>query len=141
MRDRIQDNLAILEKIPFFSHYSDEVKQHIAEKMMELPFEKDEVILHEGSEGRRLYIIEKGTVGVFKGDKQIATLEAGMFFGEISLITSEARTASVKALDDVTTLVLHKDDFQELLKMGFFQDQGVKDELFRRIKENYDKGY
>lgn len=141
MENRIEANLALIKKIPFFTHYTDEIQQAIAEKMMELPFEEGETILNEGTEGRRLYVIEAGKVGVYKNGAEIITLGVGDFFGEISLITSEKRTASVVALENTQTVVLKKEDFQELLKLGFFRDQEVKEELFRRIRENYAKGW
>ncbi len=130
----------IIKNIPFFAPYGDDVLRKIAEKMMQVPFQKGEMILQVGGEARRLYVIKKGQVRVFKDNVDIATLGEGKFFGEIGLITSEKRTANVEALEDVETIVLNKDDFDQLVKQGLFRDEASREELFRRIRENYEKG-
>lgn len=140
MEDRLQENLAILKNIPFFTPYTDDILEKIAEKMMQVPFQKGELILQAGSEARRLYVIKKGKVRVFKDDQEIAVLDEGKFFGEIGLITSEKRTASVEAVEDTETIVLNKDDFDMLVKEGLFRDEAAREELFRRIRENFEKG-
>ena len=136
MEDRIQENVQILKNIPFFTDYDQEILEKIADKMMMLPFGTGEMILSEGTEGRRLYIIKKGKVRVFTDNEEIAMLGAGEFFGETSLITDERRTASVEAIEDTDTVVLNKEDFETLIKEGLFKDEATKEELFRRIQEN-----
>jgi CRP/FNR family transcriptional regulator, cyclic AMP receptor protein len=141
MEQHLQANLKIVKAIPFFASYSEEIQQKIADKMIETPFQKDEVIIHEGTAGRRLYIIKKGSVRVSKEGKEIAVLKEGAFFGEISLITSEYRTATVQALEDVDLIILTKEDFQALTEQGLFKDVATREELFRRIRENYERGF
>jgi CRP-like cAMP-binding protein len=140
MEQHLQANLKIVKSIPFFASYSEEIQQTIADKMLETPYQKGEIIIHEGTAGRRLYVIKKGSVRVSKKGKEIAVLSEGAFFGEISLITAEYRTATVEALEDVELVVLTIESFQELVQHGFFKDVPAREELFRRIRENYDRG-
>lgn len=68
--------------------------------MLEIPYQKGEIIIHEGTARRRLYVIKKGSVRVSKKGKEVVVLKEGDFFGEISLITAEYRTATVEARKD-----------------------------------------
>ena len=52
----------------------------------------------------------------------IKTLEARQFFGEGALLTGEPRTADVFAMVETKLLVLHRNDFQRLLPLGFMEE-------------------
>ena len=45
--------------------------------------------------------------------QEVAVIETGGFFGEMSMLTGERRTASVRALDDVEVLEIAAKDFRE----------------------------
>src|SRR5438067_12180253 len=68
-----------------------------------------------------MFVILRGSVAVTLRDEhdrteQVATLGPGDFFGEMSLMTGERRSASVTALDDVECAELHKDDVADILR-------------------------
>jgi CRP-like cAMP-binding protein len=74
------------------------------------------VIVKQGSPGIGLYIVYKGHAKVTRhtdegSDVELDMLQAGSFFGEISLLDGSERSATVTALDDVTCLALRKYDF------------------------------
>jgi CRP-like cAMP-binding protein len=75
------------------------------------PMKKDEILITQGRTGEIFYVLASGKVGVFlKGslvDKKIATLEPPAYFGEMSLVSNEPRTASVicEEAGDVYTLL------------------------------------
>ncbi|MFO8058104.1 MAG: cyclic nucleotide-binding domain-containing protein [bacterium] len=81
---------------------------------------KGETIIEEGELGRALYIIEQGKVKVIKGEagftEELATLDRGELFGEMSLIEDELTSASVVALTGVTLLVIDRQDFEKLVE-------------------------
>jgi CRP-like cAMP-binding protein len=86
-------------------------------------FRKGDVIVREGERGDVFYLIESGSVDVFKkdkGDKAIATLESGQFFGEKALLTEDVRQATCVATSDVKCLFLMRQDFN--LMLGDLQD-------------------
>ena len=86
-------------------------------------FRKGDVIVREGECGDIFYLIESGSVDVFKketGDKPIATLESGHFFGERALLTEDVRQATCMATTDVKCLFLMRQDFN--LMLGDLQD-------------------
>jgi CRP-like cAMP-binding protein len=80
---------------------------------------KGEAIINEGSLGEALYIIEKGSVKVFKGEgdskEELAVLKKGELFGEMSLIEDALTSASVVADTDVALLVIKREEFDSLL--------------------------
>ncbi|KAL7515539.1 hypothetical protein ACHAXN_013422 [Cyclotella atomus] len=77
-------------------------------------FEKGTVIIRQGESGDAFYIIESGTVDVFKaenGDEAIAHLTSGHFFGEKALLSEDVRQATCIASSDVKCLTLMREDF------------------------------
>jgi len=75
-----------------------------------------ETVVTEGEPGDSFFTIIEGTVGVYKGDRQIATVESGEMIGELAVIDKQPRTATVKTLEDTTLLVIEADDFIGLLE-------------------------
>ena len=73
-------------------------------------FSPGEVILREGDSSKDMYIIQVGKVKIVKkmagNDIELATLEKGDFFGEMSLLESEPRTASIIAETPCNVLVI-----------------------------------
>jgi len=55
-------------------------------------------------------------IGVLGASKEVATLGDGQFFGEMSLMTGESRTATVVAKTDVECYIVDKDAFQEIVQ-------------------------
>lgn len=74
-----------------------------------------EVIVRQGEQGSCMYVLQKGEVEVLfrDGDKEVclAVLGEGDFFGEMGLFEQEVRSASVRALGDVSVLTVDKKTF------------------------------
>ncbi len=79
------------------------------------------VILHQDSLGQALYIIKEGAAVVRRhdpvtgADKELATLERGELFGEMSLIDDQLVSADVVAKGAVELLVIPRREFERLL--------------------------
>lgn len=77
---------------------------------IEQEFQAGEIIVREGDDSRELYILQSGSVEVTKKsngkDVKLTSLRKGEFFGEMSLLEGELRSATVKALSDTTVLVI-----------------------------------
>jgi CRP-like cAMP-binding protein len=71
-------------------------------------------LTHEGDFGHGFFAIDEGTAEVFRGEERIATLGPGDVFGEIALLTSGRRTASVVATSPMTLITLFKRDLWQL---------------------------
>jgi CRP-like cAMP-binding protein len=78
-----------------------------------------EIVIEEGEVGDTLYIIESGKVMVYidSGDTSLvlSTLSSGDFFGEMALLTSKPRSATVKALSDLFVLEIKGDDLTKAI--------------------------
>ncbi|MEP4378373.1 MAG: cyclic nucleotide-binding domain-containing protein [Alphaproteobacteria bacterium] len=89
------------------------------EQELEKVFQDGEVIVREGDLTREMYIIQSGQAVATKraGDHEIIlnTMEKGDFFGEMSLLESEPRSATVRAKGEVRVYVIHSGGF--LLKI------------------------
>jgi CRP-like cAMP-binding protein len=78
----------------------------------------------EGETSRGLYIILEGTVSVYKSDpdkdtlSRLAVLEAGAYFGELSLFDSSPRSATVTAETTCQCFVLDADQFHHFLQLS-----------------------
>lgn len=112
------DKLALLKKVEIFKGLTDEELSRIAGLAEEHEYPKDEMIFVEGDEGDALYIVVEGSVRVVKlGEREevIAIIRPLNCFGEMSLMDRERRSASVIADDKVKLLLIHKEDFENLL--------------------------
>ena len=78
-------------------------------------------IFRQGDPGDKFYIIQSGKVRVYRKDRggletQLSALGPGESFGEMALLTGEARSASVEALEETHLMALSKDQFERILK-------------------------
>ena len=83
-------------------------------------FPKNEYICHEGQPGNEMYIILKGSVGVFITSAigtltHVATIQSGNFFGEMAIFDNLPRSASCITLEDTIAIAVTKDNLQEFL--------------------------
>lgn len=105
------DKISILSGSPLFEMLSNQELEYVADLSRPRRFKKGETIFEEGELGDSLYVVASGEVEVLRRDasgsgRVIATLGAREFFGEMSLIDKEYRSATVKALTDCELLHL-----------------------------------
>jgi cAMP-dependent protein kinase regulator len=86
-----------IEHNPLFSSLDDEEMDKLFDAMDNASFEPGEIIIKQGDEGELFYIIDKGSVDVFKDDKLVTRISEGGSFGELALIYGTPRAATVKA--------------------------------------------
>ncbi len=81
---------------------------------------KGEVIIEEGELGSALYMVERGSVKVVKGEgkqaEELAVLGKGELFGEMSLIEDVLTSATVMANEDSVLLLITRDKFEKLIE-------------------------
>ena len=76
-------------------------------------------IVSQGEDPEFFYVIQTGRVRVFRetADRiqtNLTELHAGAYFGEVALVTGQARSASVEALEDATLIKVSKEEFDRL---------------------------
>ena len=111
--------LRALGKIHFFAPLSDAERKTLAEGLRFMPFAHGEMILRQGESGASLYVLRDGKVSIrIEVDgvtKEIAQLGAGDCFGEMSLLTGAARSATVIAQGDVECYVIDRHLFEGIM--------------------------
>src|SRR6185295_6928680 len=112
--------LEMLRGVDLFSVLSEQEMNEIAERLQYAPFARSDVVTKQGQAAHWLYIIAFGEAEVrYEGPtgaaQQIGTLRPGQFFGEMALLTGEARSATVIAKTDVECYRLDRAAFQGLL--------------------------
>ena len=130
-----------LREVALFSEMDEQEVAGIRAIMEEVKFKPGQVIIREGEMGDLFYVITEGRVEIFIRDadgSDIILHEAGPgdFFGELSMLTSEPRSARVRAMEHVTTLTLERDDFFEFLRTHTHAAIDVLVELGGRLREN-----
>jgi len=112
--------VSILKKVDFLAEMPREKLVHLAKNCDIEYFTEGETVCKAGAQGDTFYIIKTGAVDihVLIGDKDtvVRTLKDNEFFGEMSLLTGEPRTATVKISKNAELLVLTKEDFVDLIK-------------------------
>ena len=112
--------LQMLKSIDLLSTLSDEERVFIAERLQYAPFARGDIITKQDSIAHWLYIIAFGEAEVRyeqpgRAPRVIGSVRAGQFFGEMGLLTGEARNATVVARTDVECYRLDRASFQGLL--------------------------
>lgn len=130
-----------LQEVPLFSEMDEQEVAGIRAIMEEMKFKAGQIIIREGELGNLFYVITEGRVEITIRDAGGADLvlhEAGPgdFFGELSMLTNEPRSARIRALEDLTTLSLEREDFFEFLRTHTHAAIDVMVELGGRLREN-----
>jgi CRP-like cAMP-binding protein len=121
-RSRVRDlehRDAVLRCVDFLDVLPPEIHRELAERSEVRLYAPEETVVVEGDRSGELFIIDQGEVAVELVREarhiEVARLGAGKFFGEMGLMTGEARTASVRALTACTLLVVGHDAFHDVL--------------------------
>lgn len=112
---------AAISSVDLFALLSDEARGRVASGARERRFAPGETIVREGDRGSSMFVVEEGRLGVSAhgtvGQSQkLAVLEAGSAFGEVSLLTGDTRTATVRALTEATLLEIDKATLAPILR-------------------------
>ena len=106
-----------IEQAPLFKGASHELVREIALQLRPVVFTPGDYIIRTGQYGRHMYFISRGTVEIIAADGHTvtATLKEGEFVGEVALLFSQPRNASVRAVDYCNLYTLDKDTFDHVL--------------------------
>jgi small-conductance mechanosensitive channel/CRP-like cAMP-binding protein len=107
---------ARLGAIDLFATLPQESRVALSRTAQEHIFAAGEAIVRQGESGNSLYVVLGGRVRIVlePSGQEVAVTEAGGFFGEMSMLTGEPRTATVRAIGDVRLLEITADRFREV---------------------------
>ena len=130
----------MLRGIPLFQDLSDEDLILIEDLAVEKQVPKGTVVMVEGSIGDSLFTITSGRVKIFMGDEDgreiiLKILGPGDFFGEMSMIDRQPRSASVAALEPSTFKVLSHEAFEQCVERAPRIATMVMQALAKRLRD------
>ena len=109
-----------LARVELFRTLSDSERSALAEHLVYAPFVKGDTLTRQGAVAHWLYLVISGEADVWletaAGRTLVATLAAGSVFGEMGMMTGEARRATVTARSDIECYRLDKAGFEEVLR-------------------------
>lgn len=136
--------LEVLKKVPLFATMREGDIHAFAELVRERSYPKGSVIVFEDDPGDALYLVGSGQVKVVLIGEDgreviLSVLGEGSFFGEMSLIDDQPRSATVIAMTDAAVLVLRREDFQARLRSSPEVAIALMREMSRRLRRADEK--
>ncbi|MCP4659401.1 MAG: cyclic nucleotide-binding domain-containing protein [bacterium] len=103
-----------IDRVPLFSHFSTDELVAVIRGLQLHTYEAGEILFTEGQPGESLLVLASGAVRVYVrdaagGNRQVRRLGQGEFFGEISLLSGEPRTATITAAEECEVLELDRE--------------------------------
>jgi len=125
-----------LERVPLFAPLPHELLHEVAMHSERRLYAPGEVVIQQGDDGQELFVVERGRldvlIDVHDGMQHVATLGKDDFFGEMSLMTGEDRSATVRALGECALLVVSKESLQPVFEASPELAQEISDVLASR---------
>ncbi|MBI3468260.1 MAG: cyclic nucleotide-binding domain-containing protein, partial [Planctomycetes bacterium] len=135
----VVENAAIAEflrKIPLFSELTPGTLATVADQMSWEEHQPGQVIVRQGDEGDKFYLIRSGAVEVritgAAGERSVAVLRDGDFFGEKALVSGEPRNATIIAKELTEVYTLGKDEFRSIIDNSPTFKEEIRRVLFER---------
>jgi CRP/FNR family transcriptional regulator, cyclic AMP receptor protein len=115
----IRDEVAVLRRIPLFAHIDPMKLKLLAFTSERVAFEAGQTMFAQGAEGDAAYVIIDGQAEVLmetgSGPVQLAVIERSAIVGEVAILCDVPRTATLRAVTQLDTLRIAKEQFLDLL--------------------------
>jgi len=119
-----ESRVALLRSLELFAPLTDDETHALAAQLIGTPFGPGDIATRQGEPSDSLYILARGQVGIFRdaapgstpARQRLAALAAPAYFGEMGLLTGQARTATVTAEADVLCYRLDKAAFESIIQ-------------------------
>lgn len=137
-------NTNLISQINIFKGLGNTQLKLLVSLLKEKSVPKDGIVLNQEDPGDALFIIKEGKVKVVLFGEEgkefiLSTLKGGDFFGEMSLLDGEPRSASVVAIKETTLLILERDDFLDFVRNSPDIALNILAELSRRLRRTDEK--
>jgi small-conductance mechanosensitive channel/CRP-like cAMP-binding protein len=106
----------LLASVDLFASLAPDLRHEIAVASPTIVYGSGETIVRQGEEGQSMFVVMSGSVSVVlepSGD-EVARIQTGGYFGEMSLLTGEPRSAAVRAVGDVVVVEIGADLFRRM---------------------------
>jgi CRP/FNR family transcriptional regulator, cyclic AMP receptor protein len=125
---------SMIGSVPFFAGLDEKRRKAIAAQGKELSYKAGDSIVDEGTMGVGFYLVLDGKAEVRKSGKVIANLGKGQFFGEMSLIDEQPRSADVVAVAPTKCWALSSWAFTSLVKAHPELALAMLKEMVKRLR-------
>ncbi len=136
LREHLAEAEELLERIDFVQMLSPESRQVLAQSARFLEYGAGQSVVRQGESGESFYLVSRGELAVRirveGGEKEVARLAHGAFFGEMSLLTGEPRSATVVALGDAALMAVDRDAFSRIFRADPDVAQRLAEVIARR---------
>ena len=109
-------NVSRVRDVPIFRHLSQRELERVAGWLQSYSIPEGDLLVREGASAHEFFLIEAGEAAVLEDGERIAVLGPGDFFGEIGLIETGKRTASVIAATPMDVIVMYRPEFEQMKK-------------------------
>ena len=133
------EKVLLLKSLSIFNETPEPILAEIAHLMVDVQVADKEDIVKEGEVGNCMYIISRGLVHVNKGNQLLAKLVDRDFFGELSLLDTETRSATVTAAAECSLFRIDQEPFYDLIESRPEVVKGVIKILCKRIRSTNEK--
>ncbi|OAF66352.1 hypothetical protein A3Q56_05926 [Intoshia linei] len=116
----------------FMKHIKVSQINNIVACMKRLDFKKDVNIIKEGDEGSMVYVLEDGSVQVFRNGVHLKNMGSGQVFGELAILYNCTRTASIKTITKCTVWAIDRETFQSIM---MYSEICKQNEYVRTLKQ------
>lgn len=130
------EKLEHLRRVPLFSRMGRRELERLGQLTDEIEVGLDEHLTEQGETGHEFFIVLDGRLMVLDGHTPIATLGPGDFFGEVALIESVPRTATVRAEGIAKLMVIGHREFHALMDEFPEVRTAVLDALAERLRRD-----
>jgi len=115
------DKILLLRGIDIFEDLAVGELAAVASVTEEIDYPAEEIVIREGEAGEQMYLIIKGEVSVIKAhgtedELELDRIGEGDYFGEMALFEDIKRTATIRTEADSRLLILHKQEFTEIVR-------------------------
>ncbi|MDA0746800.1 MAG: cyclic nucleotide-binding domain-containing protein [bacterium] len=107
--------ILFLRHVPLFAGMPPDELSTLAGIAAEIVYSTGQTIIHQGEHGSSMFLIVQGKVRIHQGNVELAILKQEDYFGEMSILDGEPRSASATALTDCLLLCIDQADFHDIL--------------------------
>jgi len=132
----VDKRIIYLRTIDLFEHFLEEELRGFAKNVKEVTLRENDVLFREGSMGDDMFILLEGSLKVYKESRFITLIRPVDYIGEMAIIESKPRSATVQAIKPSILLQITMGQFQEYLSQQPESLVSLMRTLSQRIRRN-----
>ena len=108
----------LIDKVPLFKYSSENLKNVLLLALKAKTYDPNSLIVRSGEFAKEIFFISKGNMDIIdeSGEKKYGSMTDGDYFGNLSIMLSEKRTASVRTTEFCEAFVLYSEEFFRIKK-------------------------